>query len=73
MNYKVEQVHKSDVRCGDTIIHNGTMVTVCKKDITRCEFFGVKLFGDSYIGGRKPVDRVTFIKANKTIALLSVV
>lgn len=67
MNYTVERVHKSDVKCGDTIIHNGTMVTVCKKDITRCDFFGVNLFGDSYMIGRKLVERVLFIDCRDSL------
>ncbi|QBX32862.1 hypothetical protein Asfd1_236 [Aeromonas phage Asfd_1] len=60
--HKIILTHKSDIVAGDTIMHNGHMMTVCKKDITRCEFFGTKIFGDSYVSGRKPVEKVEFIK-----------
>tara|TARA_R110000765_G_scaffold356661_2_gene446764 strand:- start:446 stop:637 length:192 start_codon:yes stop_codon:yes gene_type:complete len=49
------EVHKSLVKSGDTIKHNDKEMTVCSSDITRCEFFGIKIFGDSYRLGTKKV------------------
>lgn len=48
-------VHKSLIKAGDAIKHNGKTMTVCNSDLTRCDFFGIKIFGDSYHIGRKKV------------------
>jgi hypothetical protein len=53
-------VHISDVAAGDVIDHRGNVVTVGAKDIRRCPFMGVSIFGDSYNCGHKPVMRVEF-------------
>ena len=50
-----EEFHKSLVKSGDTIKHNNKEMTVCSSDITQCEFFGIKIFGDSYSLGTKKV------------------
>jgi hypothetical protein len=55
--------HIKDVRQGDTIMHDGAMRTVSGNNIKRCPFMGVKLFGDSYELGTKPVQRVIIHKA----------
>jgi hypothetical protein len=62
MNYRVEETHKSNIRVGDTIIHNGEMKTVSGNNLKRSEFMGVTLFGDSYQLGYNPVKKVIFIK-----------
>ena len=46
--FVTEEVHKTLVTPGDLILHNGAEMTVCRADITRGDFFGVKIFGDSY-------------------------
>lgn len=52
---KTKSIHISDVRPGDTVIHGGTLRTVCASDIRRSEFMGLTLFGDCYQLGHKPV------------------
>lgn len=52
------QVHISTIRAGDTIQHDGKVVTVCGKDIKRCNFMGITIFGDSYALGHRPVTKV---------------
>lgn len=45
----VVEVHISEIRSGDTILHtDGKIRTVCEKNITRDRFMGIALFGDSY-------------------------
>ncbi|MFA5669889.1 MAG: hypothetical protein WCX83_00310 [Candidatus Cloacimonas sp.] len=56
--FTLEEVHKNLIGVGDIIIHHGKDRTVCKKDITRCDFFGIKLFGDSYVLGYQKVKRL---------------
>ena len=53
--FTLSEVDKSEIREGDAISHNGKIMTVCAKDITRCDFFGIKIFGDSYKLGYQPV------------------
>lgn len=50
----------SDIRPGDTVIHNGVMRTVCRNNINRDPFLGVTLFGDSYNMGRNKIKKVIF-------------
>lgn len=52
--------HKSEIREGDAISHNGKIMTVCANNITRCDFFGIKIFGDSYKLGYQPVLKVFY-------------
>lgn len=51
-------VHISTIRPGDTIVHNGKPVTVCKNNIKRDQMMGVTVFGDSYLLGNKLVEKV---------------
>ncbi|QFT13308.1 hypothetical protein [Vibrio sp. THAF190c] len=53
-----EQVHITKIKAGDTIYHNGKLVTVATKDIKHSDFMGRTIFGDSYHLGNKPVLRV---------------
>lgn len=48
-------VHISDVKHGDTVAHQGKIMTVSRNDISYSDFMGRSLFGDSYRLGRKPV------------------
>lgn len=61
-------VHISTVSAGDTVLHNGRLRTVGRKDIKRDDFFGLLLFCDSYNLGTVPVKKVIFPhKKNLTI------
>lgn len=52
-------VHISEIRPGDTILHtDGVVRTVCRKNITRDSFMGISLFGDSYRLGTLPVKKL---------------
>ncbi|ECA5825993.1 hypothetical protein EL832_10220 [Salmonella enterica subsp. enterica serovar Hvittingfoss] len=57
-------VHISTVSTGDTVLHNGILRTVGRKDIKRDDFFGLMLFRDSYNLGTVPVKKVTFKQEN---------
>lgn len=57
--YKIEEVHISTIKSGDTILHTDNKITtVCKNNITRCSFMGTCLFGDSYRSGRLLVKKI---------------
>ncbi|UIW11641.1 MAG: hypothetical protein [Enterobacter phage ENC7] len=56
------KVSIKDITVGDTVIHEGKMKTVGKKDIKRDPLFGVLLFGDSFNLGRTFIERVVFPK-----------
>lgn len=58
--FTIAQVHKDTISIGDAIMHDGRDRTVCAKDITRSELFGVHIFGDSYHNGHKPVDKLIY-------------
>ena len=55
-------MHKSEIKNGDTVIHNGELKTVGKESITNDEFMGLLLFGDSYRLGYKMVELVEEVK-----------
>jgi hypothetical protein len=55
---EVEAVHISLIRAADTVLHDGKVQTVGPKDIKHNHFMGSSLFGDSYILGLKPVQRL---------------
>ena len=52
------QIHISQIMVGDTVEHNGEMVTVGAKDIRGCAFMGRSIFGDSYNLGYKLVTKI---------------
>ena len=60
MEYK--KVHISTIRQGDTILHNGELITVSRDYIKRDPFMGLTLYGDSYNLGYKPVIKVIIKK-----------
>lgn len=47
-----------NIKWGDTVLHDGVMKTVGKKDIKNSDFFGITLFNDSYSLGLKPVIKI---------------
>jgi len=55
---EIQKTHISLVRAGDTVFHDGKVKTVCPGNLTYDTFMEHRLFGDSYILGRKPVQRV---------------
>ena len=61
-NYTTKEVHIRYVRSGDTILHQGKLMTVCSKDIKYCEFMGRSIFGDSYHSGHKAVTLVSLVQ-----------
>lgn len=61
-NFKIEEVHISEIKSGDTIMHFDGIRTVCNSNIKKGGFMGTSLFGDSYVSGRKKVKRLKFIK-----------
>lgn len=60
-----EQVHISQIRVGDTIMHNGVMTTISGNNIKRSEFMGISLFGDTYNLGYKLITRINFKNESK--------
>ena len=54
----MENVHISQIRIGDAILHNGEVKTVCNQTMKEDSFIGRTLFGDSYRLGTKLVIRV---------------
>lgn len=67
----MKKVHISTIRCGDTILHEGKIKTVCEKDIKR-GFCGITIFGDSYIDGLKPVIKCDITDINNNLKVCSV-
>lgn len=57
---RIEEIDKHLVRAGDTIMFNGTEKTVCKKDITYCQFMGKSIFGYNFRSGYEKVRRVVY-------------
>lgn len=61
--YEIANVHKDDIRVGDTILcADGLMRTVCRNNISN-GFCGTCLFGDSYRLGHLPVKKVVIKRA----------
>ncbi len=58
--YTLEKRHISMIRPGDTVAHDGKLMTVCPKNLTHDSFLGYALFGDSYRGGHRPVEVAIF-------------
>ena len=61
--YKIKEVHKSDIKPGNTILcSDGNLRTVCKEDIKRNNFTGITIFGDPYKLGYQPVKKALIEK-----------
>tara|TARA_R110002033_G_C3809279_1_gene231992 strand:+ start:387 stop:593 length:207 start_codon:yes stop_codon:yes gene_type:complete len=58
--FTFSEVHKSEIRAGDTISHNGKIMTVGKRDLTYCDFFVIEIFGDSYKLGYQSVLKAAY-------------
>jgi hypothetical protein len=56
--------HISNIRQGDTVIHNGEARTVGKNDIKHGTFMKSTLFGDSYSLGTRSVKLVMWEPAS---------
>jgi len=54
------EMHISEIRPGDAILHKGAVRTVSNNDLRRSEFMGITIFGDSYRLGYKKVIRVHY-------------
>lgn len=62
-NMEITEVHISEIRPGDTILHtDGKIRTVCRNNISRDSSMGLSLFGDTYRLGTIPVRKVTFVR-----------
>jgi hypothetical protein len=59
-NHTIKLAHISEIKSGDTILHNGEMRTVSGTDIKGNSFIGKTIFGDSYNLGNKQVERISF-------------
>lgn len=55
---KITMKHKSEIKIGDTIMHNGELRTICKRAFSHDEFMGLLIFGDSYRLGYQLVEVV---------------
>ena len=53
--WTIKPTHISEIKQGDTILHQGKMMTVCNSDIKIGSFMGTSVFGDSYRLGNLPV------------------
>lgn len=58
--YTTVPCHINELRPGDTVLHNGGLITVCRRNLRRGGFMGTTLLGDSYRSGMNPVQRVLF-------------
>lgn len=54
--------HISAIKPGDTVLHNGQVCTVSASNLSRGDFMGALLFGDSYSLGNKPVIVITNVR-----------
>ncbi len=59
-NYIVHEVHISQIRKWDTILHTDGLIRTVGNNIKRNDFFGYTLFGDSYKLGQILVKKLTF-------------
>lgn len=59
-NYIITEVHISEIRKWDTILHTDGLIRTVGKNIKRNDFFGHILFGDSYKLGKILVKKLTF-------------
>ncbi len=57
---KITKVHIDSIEIGDTIMHNGSMKTVCSSNLKKGGFMGTSIFGDSYSSGSRLIQKVTW-------------
>lgn len=66
MKFNITEMHISMIRPGDTVEHNGHLITVCRGDIRR-GFMGTTIFCDSYKLGTVPVRLAKIFRAMPTV------
>jgi len=58
-NFKIIPTHITDIKIGDTVMHEEILMTVGKNNIKYCSFMGTSLFGDA---SKKIIKKVIFLK-----------
>ena len=61
--YKIQEVHISTIKQGDTILHRDNLIYTVSENWIKKGFMGVTLFGDSYNLGTILVKKI-FIETN---------
>jgi len=56
---ETKQVHISEIKVGDIVVHNGEVKTITPEYLKYDSFLGHRIFGDSYCCGYRPVTLVT--------------
>lgn len=64
--YTTVPCHINALQVGDTVLHKGGLVTVCRRNPKRRGFMGTTLLGDCYRLGALPVTRVVFNTPTRT-------
>ncbi len=59
---RIVECHISQIKPGDTVEHDGKLMTVSKRNIGWNELFGISPFGDNYRLGTIKVRKVIFQK-----------
>lgn len=62
MQYTIVKKHVNDVIPGDTVLRDGELYTVTRKNIKHDPFVGTTIFGDSYKSGTQLVDVATMLR-----------
>ena len=63
IKYHIVNTHISNIRAGDTVEHEGRLLTVHSKSLKKGDFWGDTLFGDSYRMGTAPVRKAIIYHA----------
>ena len=63
MVYEIVETHVTDIKHGDVIIENGEMVTISRNYIKSDSLIGRTVRGNSYNGGRLPVQKAVIKRA----------
>lgn len=63
--YHIEDVNINSICSGDTVLHDGRVLTVFEHNIKHSDFMELPLFGDSYKLGTVPVLKIVFHKPTK--------
>ena len=58
--YKIEEVHISTIKQGDTILHRDNFIYTVGENWIKKGFMGVTLYGDSYNLGTILVKKIIF-------------
>lgn len=68
VKYQIVATSITNIKAGDTVLHNGHLKTVSACNIGHDKFLGVTLFGDSYRCGREMVKKADIYRALPNIA-----